>query len=102
MNDPFSLDGRLTTLEREILSLKRELNNIRKGKRIMGVALWCQPGDHSFDENDKGKKRIVTDDENENEITIYICSRHVQDFLKPRAKSLESIRQEINEATVIE
>lgn len=73
----------------------------------MGVALWCQPGDHSFDGNDKKSKRMTTDETDENgkptggEITVHICSRHVADMFAPRPKSLKEITQQINEASDI-
>ena len=96
---------RLAWLENKIIQLATELAEIRKGNNSMGYALWCQPGSHSFDENDEGSKRITTDKENQKgqtvEITVHVCSRHAADLFKPQRKSLEQIRQEIEEATEI-
>lgn len=73
----------------------------------MGYALWCQPGDHSFDENQKGKRRMTVDeydDEGEptgKEVTVHVCARHAKDMLAPKKRSLREIQQQIDEATDI-
>jgi hypothetical protein len=83
------------------------IENLRKGTNTMGVALWCQTGDHSFDGNDKRAKRVTTDEYDEDgkltgeEITVHICSRHAADMFKPKPRSLKEIQQELAEATEI-
>ena len=71
----------------------------------MGYALWCQPGNHSFDENDKNAKRMTTDEIDENgkktgeEVTMHVCGEHVKGLFdpKPKKKSLRELQAEINE-----
>jgi hypothetical protein len=101
-----SSTDRLAWLERHVIEIQEALKIVGKGK-VMGVALWCQPGDHSFDGNDKRAKRMTTDEVDNDgkptgeEITVHICSRHVADMFAPRPKSLKEITEQINESTVI-
>lgn len=100
-----SSTDRLAWLESQVLQLRAEIAEIKKGNNKMGYALWCQPGSHSFDENEEGAKRITTDREdskgNSQEITVHVCRRHAADLFKPRPKSLATLRQELEEATEI-
>jgi hypothetical protein len=98
---------RLAWLENRVIQLAAELAEIRKGNNSMGYALWCKTGSHSFDGDDKNAERMTIDERDENgkktgnEITIHVCSRHIANTFKPQKKSLEQIRQEIEEATEI-
>jgi hypothetical protein len=102
-----SSTDRLAWLEKNIIRIDDLLRKMEKGKSNMGVALWCQTGDHSFDGNDKNAKRVTTDEYDENgkptgqEVTVHICSRHAADMFKPKPRSLREIQQELNEATEI-
>lgn len=101
-----SSTDRLAWLEKQIIEIQAQVKILGKGKE-MGVALWCQTGDHSFDGNDKRAKRMTTDEVDDNgkptgdEITVHICSRHVADMFAPRPKSLKEITEQINESTTI-
>jgi hypothetical protein len=102
-----SSTDRLAWLESQVMNLRSQIEGIKKGNNSMGVALWCQTGDHSFDGNDRKAKRMTTDETDENgkptgiEVTVHICSRHVADMFAPRPKSLKEIQQQIDESTVI-
>jgi hypothetical protein len=104
----FTSTDRLAWLEKKVLSLTAAVEDITKGRHQMGYALWCQPGSHSFDENDKSSKRMTTDELDDkgkktgNDVTVHICGRHVQGLFDPKPKSLREIEQEIAEATAID
>jgi hypothetical protein len=101
-----SSTDRLAWCEQMILSLQKEIANISKGNNSMGYALWCQPGNHPFDENEEGSKRLTTDKEDGKgrvtEITVHVCAKHAGSLFQPRKKSLKEIEQEIADADVID
>jgi hypothetical protein len=84
-----SSTDRLAWLESQIIQLRTQVQEIAKGNSSMGYALWCQPGGHPFDGNDKRAKRMTTDETDENgkptggEITVHICPDHLSVFMKP-------------------
>lgn len=106
-------DGQLTSLERlawiekRLIDLQNQIQDIAKGNNKMGYALWCKPGDHSFDEHDPGAKRMTTDEIGKDgektgrDVTYHICSRHAASLLTPQKKSLREIQQQLDEATEI-
>jgi hypothetical protein len=113
VNDPFSLDGRLQTLERQVNYLKNQVNILQasandqpKGSTVeaRGYALWCKPGSHPFGDDDMERKPITTLDDDGNEVTYWMCGLHRPDYMtvrKPK-RSLKQIMQEINEAEIDE
>lgn len=114
MNDPFSLDGRLQTVERRTDELNQRLastqsivKKLRRGNTMesRGFALWCKPGMHPFGDDDLGRKPITTTDDDDNEVTFWMCSEHKPDYMRPGAKpklSLKAIHDMIDNAEVVE
>jgi hypothetical protein len=98
---------RLAWLESRVLELDRKIKEIQKGQNSMGYALWCQPGNHPFDENEEGTKRLTTDKEDAKgrvtEVTVHVCAKHAGSLFQPRTKkSLAEIEREIADADVID
>lgn len=103
-----SSTDRLAWLEKKVLSLAAEIEEIKKGNNQMGYALWCQKGAHSFDENDSDAERMTVDKRDPEtgkktgeEMTVHVCGRHSKELFAPKAKSLRQIEQEIAEADTI-
>ena len=98
---------RLSWLENKVLQLAEEISKITKGQNSMGYALWCQPGSHSFDENDPGAERMTIDVRDEKgkktgeERTVHVCTRHAADMFAPKPRSLAEITAMIDEAGTI-
>jgi hypothetical protein len=94
-------------LESRVLELSTTINEIQKGQNSMGYALWCQPGNHPFDENEEGTRRLTTDKEDSKgrviEITVHVCAKHAGNLFQSRTKkSLKEIEREIADADIID
>lgn len=74
----------------------------------MGYALWCQKGQHSFDENDPEAERMTVDKRDPEtgkktgeEMTVHMCGRHAKEAFQPIKRSLKEITAEIDAAEEI-
>jgi hypothetical protein len=114
MNDPFSLDGRINALERRTGELNQRLTTVESRTKKLargntmesrGFALWCKPGMHPFGDDDLGRKPITTTDDDDNEVTFWMCSEHKPEYMKPGAKpkmSLKAIKKMIDDVDIDE
>lgn len=71
-----------------------------------GFALWCKPGNHPFGDDDLGRKPITTTDDEDEEVTFWMCSLHKPEYMTAKAEkpklSLKAIQAMIDNAEITE